>query len=123
MKAGIRSAELRHFGNIERRIKGHDDTGEPTNVWEVWARDVHFAIDDWRPVEAVAAGQVQDHQTVRLRIRYRPGVSPTMRVAHVPCPGIAPEVTDYYDIEGIIHDPTMQRDLQLECRRRDPLTE
>lgn len=117
------SGELRHVANIEQLIKGKDATGSPTVAYSLYAENVRFAIDDWKPTESFEANAVDSKLYTRIRIRYRPGlegVAPnTMRIAHVTNPGQSPVVTDYYDIQGAVRDITLRVELQLLCIRRD----
>lgn len=113
------SGELRHIGNIEERIGGTDASGVPTATYQLWAENVRFAIDDWKSPEGMPAQQIGSNQTTRIRIRYRPGIVPTMRLVYCTNPGISPPVFEYYDITGVTRDITLRVEIQLNCVLRD----
>jgi len=120
----LQSGEMRHVGNLEQIVDGELDTlGGPSARYQVFATNVRFAIDDWKPYEQLAASQVIGQLSTRLRIRWRPGmegVAPnTMRMMHVVNPGQSPPIIEYYDIVGAVRDATMRVDLTLTCIRRD----
>jgi hypothetical protein len=123
------SGELRHLCNLEKLKLAEDGTplldaaGSPLIQYELWAENVFFAIDDWKPIESYNANQVGSLLWTRIRIRFRPGlegIAPnTMRFVHCLNPGKSPGIFDYYDIQGAIRDITMRVELQLTCARRD----
>lgn len=119
----LQSGEMRHVGNIEQLVDAVDALGGPTAQYALFAANVRFAIDDWKPYEVWAANQVMGQLSTRLRIRWRPGmegVAPnTMRIAHTVNPGQSPPIVEYYDIIGAVRDATMRVDLTLTCMRRD----
>jgi hypothetical protein len=117
------SGELRLIGNIERRIPGVDTTGAPAVNYALWAKDVRFAIDDWKPYENQVAQAVERSIITRIRIRYRPGMSgagpSTFRLVYDTNPGQSPSVFEYYDILGAVRDINLRIELQLTCSLRD----
>ena len=113
----IMSGELRHIGDLERVVVGHDSTGAPTKTYALFAAGVRFAIDDWKGIENFITNQVASSLTTRIRIRYRPGVVETMRLSHVTNPGDPVPAVDHYEITGIIRDITLRQELQLVCLR------
>lgn len=117
------SGDLRHVGNLEVRVPGTDVTGAPSVSYVAFAVGVRFAIDDWKPTEAVQAQAVSGQLSTRLVIRWRPGLEGNepnqMRLVHVTNPGESPPVVEYYDILGAVRDYTMRTQLILTCTRRD----
>jgi head-tail adaptor len=113
------SGELRHVGNIEKRIEGTDSTGTPNATYQLWAENVRFAIDDWKSPETFNAQQVEGIHYTRIRIRYRPGIDATMRLVYCTNPGQSPPVYEYYDITGVTRDITLRVEIQLNCTKRD----
>ena len=68
--------------SIERHEVGQDDeTGEVIDRWiptySVWA-----AIEPLQGREFIAAMSVHAELTIRIRLRYLPGIVPTMRVVY-----------------------------------------
>ena len=67
--------------SIERHEVGQDETGEPIDAWiptySVWA-----SIEPLQGREYIAAMAVQAERTIRIRLRYLPGIVPTMRVVY-----------------------------------------
>ena len=66
---------------IERLEATEDEIGQPVEAWiptfNVWA-----AIEPLTGREYLAAMAVQAERTVRIRIRYLPGIVSTMRVVY-----------------------------------------
>ena len=66
---------------IERLEATEDEIGQPVEAWiptySVWA-----AIEPLQGREYLAAMAVQAERTVRIRIRYLPGIVSTMRVVY-----------------------------------------
>ena len=76
----MRIGKLRHRVTIQRPADELDPLGAPVgwiDVATVWA-----SIEPLRGREFWAAQQVNAEQTVKVGIRYRPGVTSAMRVLH-----------------------------------------
>lgn len=119
------SGELRHRCNIERRDAGTDSTGAPSVTYTLWAENVAFAIDDWKPYENQVAQAVERSVITRIRIRYRPGMSgagpATFRLVYLTNPGpnqFGP-IYEIYDVMGCVRDINLRVELQLTCSLRD----
>jgi hypothetical protein len=119
----IQSGAMRHVGNLERRIEGTDSTGAPGTAYELFAEDVRFEIDDWKPYENQVAQAVERSIITRIRIRYRPGMSGassgTFRLVYRTNPGVSPPHVEIYDVLGAIRDINLRVELQLTCSLRD----
>lgn len=117
------SGELRHFCNIERRVEGVDSTGAPSVAYALWAENVRFAIDDWKPYENQLAQAIERSVITRIRIRYRPGMSgagpSTFRLKYLTNPDDDVPVYEYYDVMGAVRDINLRVELQLTCSLRD----
>ena len=117
------SGELRHRCNIEMRVRGTDSTGAPSVAYTLWAENVAFAIDDWKPYENQLAQAVERSVITRIRIRYRPGMSGagpnTFRLVYLTNPGESAPVFEYYDVLGAVRDVNLRIELQLTCSLRD----
>jgi hypothetical protein len=117
------SGELRHVCNIEQRVPGTDSTGAPSTGYALWAANVFFAIDDWKPYETQQADASERMISTRIRIRYRPGMSTaasgTFRLVYRTNPGESPPVFEIYEVLGAIRDINLRVELQLTCALRD----
>lgn len=113
------SGELRHVADIEALVQGTDAVGAPLTSYVTWAKNVFFAIDDWKPYEKWSSAQLDSSLYTRIRIRWRPGVEPTMRLVHRLNPGAADPQFDYYDIIGVVRDISLRVELQLACMKHN----
>jgi head-tail adaptor len=112
------SGELRHICNIEQMVMALDASGTPTATYQLWATNVFFAIDDWKPIEQLQAQELGHNLNTRIRMRWRPGVVESMRLAYCTNPGYSPQVWEYYEIVGIVRDIAMRVEMQLTCVKR-----
>ena len=76
-------------------------------------------MSDWRDTEVSAAQQIMSQVITYIVIRFRPGILSTMRLKHVTEWTANPPLVDYYDIQGVVRDPTLRWALQLACIKRD----
>lgn len=93
----LAAGRLRHRINLLAFQRGYDpNTGENTEGYSVGASDIPAEVAPLSAREFVAAQAGQAQVVVRITIRYRPGVVPTMRV----------EFRDKtYNVEGVLPDP------------------
>jgi SPP1 family predicted phage head-tail adaptor len=91
MKAG----KLRHLVQFQRPGTTQDEIGQPVPGWV-------DAFKEWAEISPLSGGElisaqaVQSKATARMRLRYRPGFSTTMR-------GVYRDTI--YNIEAVIPDP------------------
>jgi len=79
----MRIGPLRHPLRIERPIQTQDaTTGAITELWETFA-EVKGSIEPLSAREFISAKATQAEYTSRIRIRYIPGVLPSMRVIDI----------------------------------------
>lgn len=75
----MRAGELRHRVELQVRSLSQDDFGETVEAWTtqaiVWA-----AVEPLTGARYMAAKQANADVTGTVRIRYREGVAPTMRL-------------------------------------------
>ena len=100
-------------GHLDQRITIEalqgtlDDYGQPVNEWgtflSTWA-----AVEPLQGREYLAAMQTTSETTVRVRLRYRPGIKATMRVKHKGA---------LYGITSVIDVRSGARELQLMCKK------
>jgi hypothetical protein len=125
----VPSGDLRLIGTIEKLdldASGNpltDETGSPAATYSLWAQNVRFAFDDWKPYEQYNANQVERTLSTRIRIRWRPGMGGaqlgTYRFVYCTNPGQSPAVNEVYDIIGAVRDPTNRIDMNLTATLRD----
>ena len=92
---------------IERRTGATNDWGEPLpDAWlpiiTTWAH-----VQPLTGREYLAAMQNQSETTIRVRLRYRPGVKSAMRVKHG---------AKLYGIQSVIDVKSTGRELVLMCK-------
>lgn len=79
MKSRLKSGDLDQRVTLQSRSVVKDAMGQDTITWvpeaTVWAQ-----VQAVRGREFFAAAQVQQEQTIKVRIRWRTGVSPTWRL-------------------------------------------
>lgn len=96
----------RHRITIQEQKTIRDEFGQPTQGW-------FDVMTVWASVEAVsgreywAAQQVVDQSDHRVTIRYRPGITPTMRVLHD---------GRQLDIQAVLDRTGEKRWLELMCK-------
>lgn len=100
------AAIFRHRITLQELVTGQDEAGQPVQEWQdvatVWA-----AVEPLRGREYWAAAQVQSEVTTRIRIRYRSGVRPDMRVLYD---------GRLYNINAVIDPEERHMELQLMCK-------
>lgn len=80
----MRIGPLRHPLRIERPIQTQDaTTGALTESWETFAEVVKGSIKPLSAREFIAAKATQAEYTSLIRIRYIPGILPSMRVIDI----------------------------------------
>lgn len=80
---GIAAGALRHRGRIEQLVVELDSDGERTETWvDAFGVLLPAEIAPLSGRELVAAAAVQSKVAVRIRVRYRPGISASMRFLH-----------------------------------------
>ena len=75
MKAG----DLRHRITIQQLAEGENDLGDIVQTWTAFAT-VWASVEPLTGREYLSAQQVSAETSGRIRMRYRAGVNPTMRV-------------------------------------------
>lgn len=105
---GLPAGRLRHRVSIEELITGQDTDGNAEEEWvDAFGVLLPAEIVALSGRELIAAQSVQSKVTTRIRIRYRAGIAPAMRVVHR---------DTFYNIEAIVPDPDSgRRYLTLHC--------
>jgi SPP1 family predicted phage head-tail adaptor len=99
-------ADYRHRVTLQQRATVVDNEGFATEQWQDWVT-VWAAVEPIRGREYFAAAAVNAQNDVRIRIRYRPGVTPDMRVVYG---------QRVFDIQSVIDVDERHREIQLMCR-------
>jgi len=100
------AGRLRHRVEIQNYEMTQNDWGEVIYTWSPWAT-VWASIEPLQGREFFAAQALQSQTTVRIRMRYRPGVTSVMRVLWG---------GQIYDIESVIEPQSRRQELQLMCK-------
>lgn len=115
MRAGLLNRRI----VLQSRTETQGSTGEVSWTWtdvdEVWAAIEPLSTRSaYR--ENIVAEQMQQWADVRIRIRYRHGITPKHRVKYDE-PG-SPTYTRYYDIEAVVSPREGRKELHLLCKER-----
>jgi SPP1 family predicted phage head-tail adaptor len=103
------SADYRHRVTLQQKGQMVDDEGFPNNDAWVDVATVWAAVEPQtlRAHEFASAGANYVEKIVRVRIRYRPGVTESMRVVYN---------GRIFRIEAVVDEQERHRELQLYCR-------
>lgn len=77
----MRAGKLDRRITIEQAAYSQDDFGQEQPVWTTFAERAAQRMD-MKGTERFAANQVMATITATFRIRYLPGLKPTMRIVH-----------------------------------------
>lgn len=91
----IHAGRLRHRVAIQQRVEARTLTGAVTIEWQDFATDVPAEFKPLSVKEFLAGNQINSQVTARVTIRYRPGVTATMRIVFR---------GEYYNIAGVLAD-------------------
>jgi SPP1 family predicted phage head-tail adaptor len=107
----VQAGRFRHRVIIQRKTVGKDSAGGMTESWTNFAKNVNAAIDAVTGRESVSSQQITSSITTEISIRWRPGITETMRVLHN---------SDVYNVEGVIPDSeTGRKIITLLCTQRN----
>jgi SPP1 family predicted phage head-tail adaptor len=100
------SSTLRHKIEVQARVAGTDDLGQPLDTWETvaspWADIRHM-----NGMTALKGGADLSVVTASIRIRYRTGLNAGMRVVHG---------SKIYNIEAVLPDENGRVWMDLTCK-------
>lgn len=106
----IKAGTLRHQVTIQRLVAGSPQqkpSGEPDTAWAAWLTNVSASIEPLRGRELFAAQEHHSEVTTRIRVRYRAGVEPTMRVVFG---------STVYEVLAVLDKEMRHVELELLCR-------
>lgn len=102
----MQAGKLRHRITIQEPVVARNGFNEAITTWSAVAT-VWASVEPLSGREFFAAEHVQSEITHRIRVRYRAGIAPTMRVVFN---------GRYLMIESVINYGERNTDLQLMCR-------
>lgn len=115
----MESGKLRHQVTIQRPVDVRGELGGVSQQYEDWLVDIRAEVLPMTARESFVAQQIAAELDTRIRIRFRRGITPGMRVRHLVSSG-SPSLFDYYDIVGEPVDiGGRRRELHLMCTKRD----
>ena len=91
---------------LQELVEGFDDYGQPLSEWQTYL-SAWAAVEPLTGREYLAAMQNQSETTIRVRLRYRPGIKSAMRVKHG---------AKLYGIQSVIDVKSTGRELVLMCK-------
>jgi SPP1 family predicted phage head-tail adaptor len=98
---------LRHKIDIEVESTTQNTFGEQTQSWSVFLNDISASISPISGREFFSADMVNAEITHKIRIRYRTGMHPKMRVKFG---------TRYFDIQAVINFEERNKEILLMCK-------
>lgn len=104
--------KLKHKITIEKKTKVSDGAGGWTETWMPFVSNVSASIDPISGKEFFEAQQTQSSVSHKIRIRYKPGVLPSMRVNFK---------GRIFAIESVINWEERNRDMMLMCSEEVPV--
>ena len=102
----MNAGELRHQIVIQAPTETQDSLGAVVSTWATFAI-VRASVEPLQGREYLALQQVQSEVSVRIKIRYLPGLNARMRVSWN---------SKIYEIENIIEINSKRSEIHLMCR-------
>lgn len=102
----MQAGRLRHRITIQQKAPTRDSFGGEVEAWTAVAT-VSASVEPLDGREFLEARQLQAEVTTRIRIRYRTGIVPQMRVVWG---------SHTYDVQAVIDPASRRRELQLMCK-------
>lgn len=101
----MQAGQLRHQVALQSNTPTRNDSGELVESWSTWAT-VWASVEPLDGREFFNAQQVTSEVTTRIRMRYRDGVTPQLRVAWR---------SRIYQIHAVIRKDERDREIHLMC--------
>lgn len=114
----MRAGDLRDRVTIQRNLDARSGSGAVLDQFEDWLTRIAAKVENITGGERWAQAQPIADVTTRIRIRYRAGLTPKMRVKHERGSG-SPTLVDLYDVEAVIPADSRSVEVFLMCRKRD----
>lgn len=94
----MRIGTLRHLVSIDEPIETRDGEGNTSLSWQPFAENLPASIEPVSAREFIAAAATESAVSVRIVIRFVPGIRAKMRARRL-------DDGRVYDIEGVLEDP------------------
>jgi SPP1 family predicted phage head-tail adaptor len=103
----LQAGQLKHKLDIEAELHAQDSYGQTTQDWVVFISGLWASIEPLSGKEYYASQQVNAEISHRIKIRYKAGIKPNMRVKFG---------TDrYFNIVSVIDLNEAHREIHLMC--------
>ncbi|TGE31326.1 phage head closure protein [Desulfosporosinus sp. Sb-LF] len=102
----MQAGQLRHKLDIETELNIRDTYGQTTHEWVVFLHGLWAAIEPLTGREYYAAQQVNAEISHRIKIRYKGGIKPKMRVKYG---------DRYFNILAVLDITERHREIHLMC--------
>lgn len=103
----MQAGQLKHKLDIEMELNSQDAYGQLTQVWVVFLRGIWAAIEPISGREYFSSQHVNAEISHRIKIRYKAGITPNMRVKFGD--------TRYFNIVSVIDLFEAHREMNLMC--------
>ncbi|MCS5452500.1 phage head closure protein [Enterobacter huaxiensis] len=77
---GLSPGKLRHAVTFQQRISYKDSFGAMVNSWEDVYKNIPASVEPLSARDFIASDQFQSKITARIVIRYKPDITPAMRI-------------------------------------------
>jgi SPP1 family predicted phage head-tail adaptor len=107
----MQAGKLRHKVAIQKLVAGSPDqkaSGEPDTTWTTHLASIWASVEPLTGRELFAAQEHHSEVEVRVRVRYREGITAKMRVVFD---------SRNYDIVAVIDREERHRELELLCKQ------
>ena len=108
--SGLNPGQMRHVIRIDKRSSDQDAAGEPVLTWSPFAPPVRAQLEVVPGREIWSSAERQGRVPTIFRIRYLPGVVPSMRLIHR-----RDDLEKVYDIISAIDPDGLRVELVLNC--------
>lgn len=106
----IQAGRFRHRITLQRRTTARDSAGGTVEIWTNYISGIPAVVEPASGREFFTAQQIASTVDTSITIRWRPGISETMRALHG---------ADIYDITAVLADADTGREtLSLMCTKR-----
>ena len=103
----MQAGQLKHKLDIETELNSQDAYGQTTQQWVVFLRGLWAEIEPISGREYFSSQQVNAEISHRIKIRYRAGITPNMRVKL--------GATRYFNIVSVLDLKEAHRAMDLMC--------
>ena len=102
----MQAGQLRHRIDIQVALNSRDSYGASTQEWVTFLSGIRASVEPLSGKEFFAAQKVDTEITHSIKIRYRTGIKPSMRVKYG---------ARYFDIKSVINIKEECKDMHLMC--------